>query len=144
MHHVFNNSDLLATIASHMSFQDLAKLPKLCKAIHSALDWRSLQESRIKKFPVGTTKFVVHGNGWINGMRAVKLIRKSAKAKTVQILNGGRRKIHFSPTSGAEFVRYDSANYGHKARVIFPGDVYEEGMHQSEIESNNLYWSQNL
>lgn len=143
MQHILNDADILSIIGSHASFHVLKSMPQVCKATHSALDWRSLQEGRVNRFPIGSATFVVYGSGWMNQMSTITLIRKNANSKMLQTSFGSRRKIHFCLALGGEFVCYDPTNFGHKSRRVFPKNVYDEGTHRHEIESNNVYWHLN-
>ena len=140
------NADLLVCLADKLDFTDACKLPQVCTAARSALDWSTVNgylESRVVRFvPQVAKEYLVRGNGWIHGTRPATIFRKVPRSPTMMV-GGQRRKItkRYTWRGFVEHANFDPAKFGCKARSFSAADVFMPAEHQEQMEAENGYWS---
>ena len=136
MNALFASTDLLATVVTHVPFASIAKIPRVCKAAHGALNWPKVIEARIVRFPVGTGYYVARGNGWYKITRILFVVRKNNRSKFVQI-GSYRRKIRIG-NDGIEYATVDMGDRS-KSRSVKANVQFCETMGDL-IKKENDYW----
>ena len=144
MEQFFQNADLLVCLADKLDFTDACKLPQVCTAARSALDWSTVNgylERRVVRF-VPNVEYLVRGNGWIHGTLPATISKKAPRSSTMMV-GGQRRKItkRYTGRGFVEHAKFDPARFGCKGRSFSAADVFVPANHQEQMEAENEYWS---
>ena len=144
MEDILASPELFGVVSLALGVGDLEAMSRVNKAIKKAHDWRELYEKHSVSFPVGESRFVVFGNGWLHTCLVVKVIRKRAHSKTITV-NGVRRRVKVHGRfNSIEFAAYDPSHFGSKTRNVFATDAYNPVRHDAQIAAENAYWADTL